>query len=186
MTSTPPPPAPTYGTPPPQPPRRRRRRPSCLVIVLVLAVVGCLGVIVIGVGGYLLVQSGTISLNQREIRNALGVGTGEIGLVNIADENLSADLMRLDTESGQPERADSATVVPLEIAGFGGIEPGRYELTLSTEGGAPAGGTCRLVITSGDSYQFVAVPEGIAVTREGADAQSAEDMRLDTSPLCNQ
>ena len=123
-------------------------------------------------------------ISQREILNAIGMGTGEISIVNIADDTLDTELIRMDTESGSPETVNSEDIAPLEISGFGGIQPGLYELHISTASGAPAGGICRMSIASGDKYQFVAVPEGIAVTKEGTVVQTATDVDMSTSSLC--
>lgn len=144
------------------------------MIVCVLAVVG--------VGGYYMVSTGRWS--QREILNAVGMGAGEIAFINIADDTLETELIRLDTESGSPETTNSENIAPLEISGYGGIQPGLYELHISMPSGAPAGGICRMTIASGDAFQFVAVPSGIAVTKEGMEAQSADDLDMVTSGLC--
>jgi hypothetical protein len=122
--------------------------------------------------------------SQRELLNAVGLGTGEISIVNIADDTLDTELIRLDTESGSPERVNSENIAPFEISGYGGIQPGQYELRITTPSGAPAGGVCHMTIASGDALQFVAVPSGIAVTKEGTDTQSADDMDMSTSRLC--
>ena len=146
---------------------------SCLMICCVTAV---------GAGGYYMISTGQWS--QRELLNAIGMGTGEVNIVNIADDTLDTELVRMDTESGSPETVNSERIAPFEISGYGGIQPGLYELHITTPSGIPAGGICRMSIASGDAFQFVAVPSGIAVSKEGTDAQSADDMDMATSGLC--
>ncbi len=136
----------------------------------------------LGAGGYYAFSNGMI--NQREILNTIGMGTGEISIINIADEVLDTKLLRMDTESGSPETINNENIAPFDISGYGGIQPGIYELHITTPSGVPAGGVCRMTITSGDSLQFVAVPSGIAVSKEGMQAQSADDLDMSTSGLC--
>ena len=163
---------------------RKNRRPwvTCLVVLAGFTCLMVCCVTAIGVGGYYAFSNGLI--NQREILIAIGMGTGEISIVNIADDSLNTKLVRIDTDSGNPETINSETIAPFEISGYGGIEPGRYELHLTTSSGIPAGGICQLQITSGDVFQFVAVPSGIAVSKEGMQAQGADDMDMSTSGLC--
>jgi hypothetical protein len=163
---------------------RAKRNPiiTCLAVMGVLACgLVCL-LATVGGGGYYAISTG--SLNQRTILNAVGLGTGDITIINIVDDSLETRLVRLDTESGSPETVDSEEIAPFEISGYGAIQPGEYEIQISSPSGIPAGGICRLTIASGDSFQFVAVPDGIAVTKEGQAAESADDLDMSTTGLC--
>lgn len=165
-------------------PPKAKRSPiiTCLAITGILACgLVCL-LAAVGGGGYYAISTG--SLNQRTVLNAVGLGSGDITIINIADDSLETKLVRLDTESGSPETVDSEEIAPFEISGYGGIQPGQYELLISSLSGIPAGGRCRLTIASGDSFQFVAVPDGIAVTQEGQAAQSADELDMSTAGLC--
>jgi pSer/pThr/pTyr-binding forkhead associated (FHA) protein len=161
-------------------PKREKRGclANCLIIlfVLVCLVLGLAG------GGYLLYQNGTIS--RRTVLNMIGMGTGELSIVNTTDDSLSADLIRLDTESGEPQAVNDEELETLDVSGFGGIEPGSYKLTITIPSGIPSGGDCLFEMVSGDVYQFVVVPQGIAVTRRGFEAQSAADLDFQTTALC--
>jgi hypothetical protein len=163
---------------------KKKRNPviSCLMILGIFVCASICLLVVVGAGGYYLVSTGQWS--QREILNAVGLGTGEITIINIADDSLDTKLIQMDTESGSPETVNSEIISTFEISGYGGIQPGLYELHISSQSGIPAGGICRLSIVSGDSFQFVAVPSGIAVTQKGADVQNADDVDMLTSGLC--
>lgn len=167
------------------PSRPKKKRSPILTCLLILVIIACGSfclLTAVGAGGYYMISTG--QWGQREILNAVGRGTGEINIVNIADDTLETELIRLDTESGSPETVNNEKIAPFEISGYGGIQPGLYELHITTSSGAPVGGVCRLTIASGDAFQFVAVPSGIAVTKQGVDAQSADDMDMVTSGLC--
>ena len=165
-----------------KPKKKRNSLVSCLMILGIFACASVCLVTAVGAGGYYAISTGRLS--QREILNAVGMGAGEINIVNIADDTLETELIHMDTESGSPETVNSENIAPFEISGYGGIQPGLYELHITTPSGAPAGGVCRMSIESGDAFQFVAVPSGIAISKEGVDAQSADDMDMATSGLC--
>jgi hypothetical protein len=158
--------------------RKRRWWVCCLLIPLIFV---C-GITILGGGGYYLYTNGTI--NQRSLLNLVGQGPGEISLINISDGNVYFAAVRLDTEDGEPTVANDDTLEPLVIGGFGGLSPGQYRLEIEPQSGVPAGGDCLLEIKSGDKLQFVVVPEGISVIRDGYDPLTADEMILETSPLC--
>lgn len=169
------------SAPPPQKRKPRRRSFSCLQQVIIAGVLSGFVLLCVIAVGYYLYASGQIG--QRQLLALIGQGRGDVTLVNLADDRLDADLEHFDTETGSFENYDSASAAPFDITGRA-LEQGQYRLTLSTPGGSPVGGTCAFSIESGDRYQFVAVPEGIAVTKEGYTAQTANDMKLETSALC--
>ena len=174
------PPPPHQPVPPPRK-HKKRGRFTCLQRLLIAGIAG--GFLLLGLvaAGYTAYATGAIG--QRELLALIGQGRGEVNLINLSDDRLDARLERYEEESGSYESYDSASAAPLEITGRA-LEQGQYILTLSTPGGVPVGGTCALTIQQGDVYQFVAVPAGIAVTKEGYTAQTADDMKLATSSLC--
>jgi hypothetical protein len=135
-----------------------------------------------GLGGYYAFSQGLLS--QREVLNAVGLGKGEITIINISDDSINTELFLLESESGGVESVNNERIAPFEISGFGGIQPGMYNLQIESPSGLPIGGICSLTIASGDSFQFVVVPSGIAVSQEGVEAQSADDIDMSTSELC--
>lgn len=158
--------------------KKRSRRTTRLTILAVSLIILVCGLVLVGGGGYYLISTGYLSNTQP--MNIVGPGTGEIAVVNLDDGDLKASLTRLDTEEGSPEHVGSETLAPLEIGGFGRVEAGRYQLEIN----ASVGGVCTLEIVKGDEYQFVAVPEGIAVTRSRESVQSADELDMATSPWC--
>lgn len=169
----------------PTPSTQKKKRNPILTCLMVFGIIACVSVCLltaVGAGGYYAVSTGRLS--QREVLNAVGMGAGEINIVNIADDTLDTELIHLDTESGELATVNSKSIAPFEISGYGGIQPGLYELHITTPSGVPIGGVCKMSIASGDSFQFVAVPSGIAISKEGEDAQSADDMDMATSGLC--
>jgi len=166
-----------------RPPGKKGGRGCLVTCLLVLALVVVL-LCVVGAGGYYLYTTGAI--NQRQILNAIGQGTGEINILNASDDTLDANLTRLDTESGEPESVGSFTIEPTEVEGFKMIEPGRYQLEIIFASGAPGGGTCTMKIVSGDYYQFVAVTGGVAIASQQQPAETGADLNMATSSLCQQ
>jgi hypothetical protein len=54
----------------------------------------------------------------------------------------------------------------------------------SSPSGMPAGEICQLSIASRNSFQFVAVPDGIAITHQGIYAQGVDNINMVISGLC--
>lgn len=167
-------------TPPPPPKKGRGCLATCLIILLLAVIALCL----LGAAGYYLYTTGAI--NQRQVLNAIGQGTGEINVVNASDDTLEVSLTHLDTESGEPESVGSFTLEPEAIDGFTSIQPGRYQLQVTYQSGAPGSGVCTMRIVSGDYYQLVAVNGGVAIANERQPAQTGEDLVMATSSLCQQ
>lgn len=170
---------PAVATPP-----GRKRGCGCLATCLLVLGLGVVLLCIVGAGGYYLYTTGAI--NQRQILNAIGQGTGEINVLNASDDTLEAYLTRLDTESGEPESVGSFTIESTEIDGFTTIEPGRYQLEIIFASGAPGGGTCTMKIVSGDYYQLVAVTGGVAIANQRLPAETGADLNMATSSLCQQ
>lgn len=180
--SAPPPEPSVQAAPTPTPPPKKGR--GCLATCLIVLVLAVVALCLLGAAGYYLYTTGAI--NQRQILNAIGQGTGEINAVNASDDTLEVSLTHLDTESGEPESVGSFTLEPEEIDGFTSIQPGRYQLQITYLSGAPGSGVCTMRIVSGDYYQLVAVNGGVAIANERQPAQTGEDLVLTTSSLCQQ
>lgn len=175
-------PAQAQYTPPREtvPQKKKSRLVSCLlttgIIVLVLL---CLLIIIAG-GGYYLYQKGTFT--QKELMNLVGMGTGEISIINTREDSIEVHMFRLDTESGSPEENSQLDLAPSAIDGVANIDSGRYRVDF-TSGGSSLG-SCTMRIKSGDVFQFVIIPEGIAITREDKPPKSAAEINIVTSDLC--
>jgi hypothetical protein len=155
---------------------------NCLIVGVTLLIVSCCCIVLLGGGGYYLYQSG--ELTPRTILNTLGFGVGEIQVVNLTDATLQADLYQLETESGSPESFEELSLDTYDMSAIGYILPGSYELRFSFSGGDPLGGSCWMQVESGDVYQFVAVPEGIAVALEGYEPSDPAELDIVSSSLC--
>ena len=182
---------PTPGSPPAatvqpyaptqSPPAAPRKKGSYLRNCLIASVISVCLLAATGGIGYYLIQTG--QLDRRIVQNAVGLGYGEVNLVNLTDEPLTLSLTRLDGESGGPETFAEDTFEPFDIGGYGGITPGMYEVALWTSSGLPQG-SCDLDFESGTALQIVAVPEGIAISIEGGETQNADDLDILTSSWC--
>jgi len=157
---------------------KKGRRWWLTCLVLLLMSVCCLGLV--GGGGFLAVQAGSLSAMQL---SAQLEGVGDLSIANTAGEAVTVRLIRLDTEEGEMS-IDSEAIAPFDISGYGGLTSGRYRLEFS--GDSTQAASCTFLIGRGDSYQFVVVPEGIAVVREGQAAQDAAELDMATSSLCRQ
>ncbi len=161
----------------PAPEKRRRWLVTCLVLVVLL---GCV-LTIAAAGIYYAATSGI--LNRRTVLNTFGAGYGEVSFINLTDSTLEADMNPLDAGEDSIQLDYDGRFAPFDIGGWGAIQPGRYQLEIRLDG-PPESGTCTLQIGSGDSYQFVAVPEGLAITLKGATASSPDDLDMQTSSLC--
>jgi hypothetical protein len=112
-------------------------------------------------------------------------GAGEYVVINTCDAELHVTITQLSDEQNDPSMQDAISLAPLEIGGQGGLPAGRYRLDFS---GAelPAPLTCEFRLQRKDSYHFVVVPEGIVVTRQDSRQESAIELDVRSSPLCQQ
>lgn len=171
---------PAYQVTPAPPPRKKRGFwKGCFLTLFWLIVI----VAILAGAGYWAVQTGRISLIQV---GAMVTGVGEISVVNSSDGVLQVVYTRLDTEDGVPAELDSQSLASFDIGGRGGMEPGRYRLDFSGEADQPSPHSCSLRLGRNDTYTFVATPQGIAVVRQGQSGQSAAELNVQSSSLCQQ
>jgi hypothetical protein len=160
------------------PPRKRGRRRWLTCLVIVLLMVCCLGLV--AGGGYLAVQAGSVSALQLSSQLS---GAADVSLVNLDDHLLTVSLERLDVAE-EDSWFDSQRLEPFDIGGFSSLQPGRYQLDFESDGNPILALSCTIAAENGDVYRFVAVPEGLAIAREGEDARSAAELDASTSSLC--
>jgi hypothetical protein len=171
--------APAFAAAPSAEPQKKGRWwRTCLILLLVVV---C-GLGALGGAGYWAVRSGRLSAMQISARLS---GTGELKIVNTSDGALTAHLNQLEAGEGDigllSERIES-----FDIGGFGGLSPGRYQLDFESESNSPPDSTCTFSLDRNDVYQFVAVPQGIAVVRQGSAVQDGAEMDVARSSLCRQ
>ena len=157
---------------------------GCLVLV-----VGCL---VTGGLGYFAYQRGVIT--QETFLNVVGMGPADMEFDNFRDEPIHMTIVSLDvtpSPSAEPgsfdfdSNASHLEVDSLDIYNWHIPQPGHFRVDFSLEaGGGDELGTCTLNLKSGDQYQFVALPERIAVNRANRPATSGPDFVVETSSLC--
>lgn len=174
-------PLPTQTPPPatataPQPAKKKHGCLGCCLIILGLIILFGIAAVVAG----LAYKSGYI--NTFQIKNSLGVGYGEASIMDMLDGPLTVTITPLDTDESQlfDTRLD---LKKYEISAFRALDPGRYTIQFSDESGYSLG-ACTLAIQSGDTYQFFAVPSGIAVIRDGYDPTTGQELNILTSSLC--
>lgn len=171
-----PPVAPPPATPIPQTPKKKHGCLGCCLALGVLFILACLGV-----GGIALAyKAGYINVFQ--IKNAFGVGYGEASVMDMLDTPIDAQITALDTDPSTL-LTTQLNLKKYEISSFRALEPGRYTIEFTDTAGVSLG-SCTLAAKSGDEYQFVAVPSGIAVTRKGYDPTTAQELNILTSSLC--
>ncbi len=147
---------------------------------------GCLAIILatslLGAGGFIAYQSGAISLDT--ILNLAGLGPADIEFDNFRDETIFIYIKQLDVPSDESPAEDWLEIKPFDVRSYPVLEPGGYLLNfgLSSEGSDL--GTCALTVKSGDQYQFVALPERIAVNRLNDPPTIGTDLIVGLSSLC--
>ena len=163
---------------PPETKKGRRWWIACLVVVLLSC--GCLALA--AGGGYFAVQAGSMSALQ--LSTTLR-GVADVSIANLDDYPLSAELNQLDLPDEEAE-FDRMQLEPFDIGSFASLQPGRYDIDFESVNNPRVVLSCTIVVRKGDVYQFVAVPEGIAVSREGYSSQESEELDVSTSSLCRQ
>ena len=109
---------------------------------------------------------------------------GEITIVNTNEVPLQFGVANFDTVQGQDPNLSRQELAAFEISSFSALPPGNYQIVFSFNIDIPVELSCEIELQNDSHYQFVAVPEGIAVMEEAFIPQSASDMDLRTSPLC--
>lgn len=184
MSAYPAPPAPPYPYPPPYyaPPPPRKSGCSfstCLLILLIFIVVSCCCLAVLGGGGYFLFTSGKIS--SESILAMAGMANGRVTVLNLSESELSASLEEMEPKAGEEPARSAFIIQPYEMDTAAG-KPGLHRLVIDYAGKQEE---CVMRIASGAEYNLIAVDEGVAISRKGADTPAAPaEMDLKTSPLC--
>jgi hypothetical protein len=131
-----------------------------------------------------MLQNGT--LTQRGILNTIGMGTGEVDVMNLTDGDLSVSITSLSDSSDSSLLKTNLALKSTDSNSFTSIKPGRYRLDFSATVGGRVNGDCFMQIGSGDVYQFVAVNEGIVISSEKHPPSTVDDLDMVTSSLCRQ
>lgn len=159
-----------------------KKRRTWLIVIVVIIALCCCTVIGLSGGGYYLFSSG--QLNVDDITGFLGMGPATIQIANLTETTLDAELTYFDEETGEERNHESLEMDEYDIRTVTGLSARNYTLTFTTGSGVPQGGVCQLSIKGGDSWVFMAVPEGIGVIRNGEAVESNTDVNILTSFLC--
>ncbi len=149
---------------------------------------GCLGlvvlIVVIAVGLFLGVRSGAIT--QGGVLNIVGLGPADIEVDNFRDDAISVNIVRIETVGAS---APTPTPFGLRLNAFDVKthrvqNPGKYRVEFRAVRGNADLGSCTLTVRGGDDWQFVALPERIAVNRANSPSSQGADFVIQTSSLC--
>jgi hypothetical protein len=104
-------------------------------------------------------------------------------VLNLAESKLAVVVNYVDTDTGESSLLARLAVEPLDFSAQK-IPPGTYQIEFSVTGSATARGTCRLLVKDAEAFRFVAVDEGVAVSKDGYEPATAAELFAATSSLC--
>lgn len=110
-------------------------------------------------------------------------GAAGISVANLTDANLEITATEAGSEA-EGQEGEPFAIEPFQIYSLGILPPGGYQLEFTYPEAAYVGGTCTIEVVEGDFYQFAAIPEGVLIARKGYTPQSAADLVVSTSALC--
>lgn len=175
----PPPATPMYAYPPPAPAQKgglgcgRCLLLSCLAVFLL----ACL----LGVGGFVAYQSGALTMNT--VLNLVGMGPATIEVDNFRDDAILVDISAIDTEQGTSSFPNQLQLNAFDIKSFRSQNPAKFRVDFRTKTNTKLG-TCTLNLRGGDHFQFVALPERIAINRANSPSSVGSDFVIQTSSFC--
>ena len=164
------------------PPPKNQSRKTCLIIAVMIVILIFCCLVTAGGIGYYLYTTGQLDTNQ--ILSLVGIGPGEIQVINLSDGPIEATLDRIDDESGESYNQGTLELAPYDIASFRSLSANKYILQINVPNGLPPNSTCTLKMKGGQMYRVVTVPEGTVIARDKNRVDSAEELDISTSSLC--
>lgn len=147
---------------------------GCLVVIVLLVVAGA--------AGFVALQNGM--LTQGTLLTLIGQGPSSIEVDNFRDDAIRVAITVVDAGEDSGSFSDETiSLNPFDIKLYQAQSPGRYRFDFSTAGGARLG-ACTLTVRSADKYQFVVLPQRIAVNRVNHPPTLGKDLLIETSALC--
>jgi hypothetical protein len=172
--------APVSAPPIAAPPKSQSRSTTgCLIGGCVALVLVCL--LSVG-GGFLAYQSGAFTLNN--LLNLAGLGPGSIEVDNFRDDKVDVKITQLEPPKDSSPIQSSFRLSAFDVRSSSVTQPGKYRVEFSTTDKNTKLGVCNLNVQSGDQYQFVMLPERIAVNRVNKPSSVGKDFVVETSSLC--
>lgn len=168
--------APPIATPQKSPSKSNR---GCLIGGCVVLVFVCL--LSVG-GGFWAYQSGAFTLNN--LLNLVGLGPGSIEVDNFRDDKIEVKITQLEPPKDSSPIQSSFRLAAFDVHTYTVTQPGKYRVEFSATDKNTKLGTCNLNVQSGDQYQFVMLPERIAVNRANKPSSAGSDFVVETSSLC--
>lgn len=162
------------------PPKRSWK--TCLIIAAVIVILGFCCLVTAGGIGYYLYTNGRLDLNQ--ILSFAGMGPSEIQVINLSDGPIYARLEQINDDSEENTFSGNLDLAPYDIASFRSLSNDTYLLQISVPNGLPPNSSCTLKIKGGQVYRVVSVPEGTVIARDKNKVDTAEELDINTSSLC--
>lgn len=166
---------------PPAPPASAKKKSrgcltGCLIAIVLL--------IVLSVVGFLVFRSGALTPNR--LLNLVGQGPAEIEVDNFRDDAIQVNITRADpVGAGTPTPSPSGLQLKAFDVRIHKVQnPGKYRVDFRATTGNANLGSCTLTMRGGDYWQFVALPDRIAVNRVNNPSQVGSDFVIQTSALC--
>jgi len=122
-------------------------------------------------------------LTLNNLLNVVGLGPGSIEVDNFRDDKIEVNITQLEPPADSSSIKLSLRLGAFDVRSDTISQPGKYRVDFSTDKGAKLG-TCTLNVRSGDHYQFVALPERIAINRVNNPSSVGADFVVETSSLC--
>lgn len=172
---SPPPPLPVSSAPAPV-----KKNGGCLIGCLLMAFL----VIAIAVAGFFAAQSGI--LTQAKVLNLVGLGPAHIEIDNFRDDAIQVNIVRAEpVGSGTPTPTPfNLRLNAFDVKTHPAPNPGKYRVEFRATRGNTDLGSCTLTVRGGDQWQFVVLPERIAVNRVNNPSTVGRDFVIQTSALC--
>jgi hypothetical protein len=147
---------------------------GCLALVLL--------VLVAGGGGYYAYKNQLITMNT--VLNLVGMGPADIEVDNFRDDTVFVTMTQLNVPEGSTGAYYSMEIRPFDIQTHRFSSPGRFQIDFGTSSAGADLGTCILSLKSGESYQFVPLPDMIVINPQKHAPETGEDLVVATSALC--
>jgi len=173
----------------PQPPRidppapsaaAKKKSGGCLTGCLIAIVL----LIVLGGAGFFAFRSGALTPNK--LLNLIGQGPAKIEVDNFRDDAIQVNITRADpVGTGTPTPSPSGLQLKaFDVRAYQAQNPGKYRVDFRATTGNANLGSCTLTVRGGDQWQFVALPDRIAVNRVNNPSQVGKDFVITSSSLC--